>query len=199
MYKQLITTALLATIATSTDGYHFTKYAGNPILIPSETGFDTYGIGSSIVLKDDSMWVMYYNAGDLAMYIPGAYIGRATAQEPKGPWSRSERPVMMRGHKSEWDAGYILPNSILKLENGRYLMYYTAGTEFANRDFGIGMATSGQEDDPFSPDNPDAIGFEYPSLVRMDSVCFMYFDYDVTIGKIGVAVCPADSRSQEMK
>jgi len=130
-------------LATSYDGFNFTKFTGNPLLAPDGTGFDAFTLGPGIVLKDDTTWVMYYNGQELAGYAPGASVGRATAKQLTGPWIRNNTPVLTSGKKGEWDDGFILPCSVMKLENGSYRIYYTGGREISGwKDFFIGMAES---------------------------------------------------------
>ncbi|MFA4865020.1 MAG: hypothetical protein WC605_14775, partial [Bacteroidales bacterium] len=130
-------------LATSTDGYHFSKFGGNPVFASDNQGFDAYGVGAAIVLKEDSVWVMYYNAAEIAGYGPGPYIGRATAKVLTGPWTSGEAPVLTAGSRGEWDAGFVVPNSILEIEDGSYMMYYTGGADFISwKDFSIGIAFS---------------------------------------------------------
>ncbi len=38
-------------LASSIDGFHFTKFIGNPVLSPGENGFDAVTVGPGIVLK----------------------------------------------------------------------------------------------------------------------------------------------------
>jgi len=131
-------------LATSNDGVYFTKFAGNPVLAPDDKGFDAFTTGPGRVLIDDSMWVMYYNGQELAGFSPGKSVGRATASVPTGPWKRNETPVLSSGSKGEWDAGFIIPCSVLKLNDGSYRMYFLGGIEItAWKDFYIGLATSG--------------------------------------------------------
>lgn len=66
-------------IATSPDGFHFTKFGGNPVLAPDGNGFDAYNAGGAIVIWQDSIWVMYYNGSEAVRWGPGPYVGRATA------------------------------------------------------------------------------------------------------------------------
>lgn len=129
--------------ATSYDGIHFTKSGGNPVVSPDEQGFDACTVGPGIVLKNDSSWLMYYNAQDLKAFAPGHFAGRATALSLSGPWLKSENPVIASGNKGEWDAGFIIPSSVLYLEDGSYMMFYSAGTDIALfDDFCVGMAQS---------------------------------------------------------
>jgi predicted GH43/DUF377 family glycosyl hydrolase len=268
--------------ASSVDGFHFEKYAGNPVFTPGSKGFDAFVVGSPVIYKDDSAWVMYYNAAETAIYGPAPYVGRATAKEFTGPWVRRDTPVLKRGHKSEWDGGFIFPNSVLKLEDGTYRIYYTGGKDFPMGDSYIGMAMStdginwvkyndpsttdhpfadsdpvlmatksgnfyndypwsaciiktakgfemyycGSDmkvktekielryarsrdgihweryprnpiykltDDPVTTQRPDLGVFEFPSMVFTDSLVFIYYDYDVSIGKIGMATARVPS------
>ena len=263
-------------VALSSDGYHFSKVEHNPVLAPDKTGFDAYSVGASKVVKDDSIWIMYYNALEIAGFNPGPYIGRAEAAHPTGPWIRSEMPVMTTGKKGEWDDGFVIPSSVIILENGNYLMYYLGGRDYyplkdiylgmamsadgikwrkyndaqtkdhpfvesdpvlfngkgdawdngvvwladvketgqefsmyytgikANgEEFAIGFATSPDgihwekygrnpvftaKDDPY-PGGSEIGGFvENPSLVCLDSLCLMFYDYSTSDEKIGVAV-----------
>ncbi len=130
-------------LATSVDGYHFEKFPGNPVLAPDNMGFDAFTVGPGIVLKKDTTWLMYYNAQEIIAFAPGRHAGRATASSPGGPWSRSETPVISSGSRGEWDAGFIVPSSVMVLEDESYMMFYSGGEDIALWDnFYVGMATS---------------------------------------------------------
>jgi hypothetical protein len=130
-------------LATSEDGLHFSKYHDNPVLSPGEDGPGSYTIGPGILLKADSLWWMFYNAQDLAAFAPGSVAGRATATFLYGPWIKDESPVISSGSKGEWDAGFIIPSSVLMMNDGTFMMFYSAGNDIVLFDeFYIGMATS---------------------------------------------------------
>jgi hypothetical protein len=130
-------------LATSSDGYHFTKFRGNPVLSPDNEGFDAYTVGPGIILKKEPGWLMYYNAQNLRAFAPGPAAGMATAPSPEGPWAQSEDPIIKSGTKGEWDAGFIIPSTVIFLKDGRYLMFYSGGTDIALfDDFCVGMAES---------------------------------------------------------
>ena len=46
-------------LATSTDGFHFAKYAGNPVLTGDGKGYDAFGVAQAQVLKADTGMVIY--------------------------------------------------------------------------------------------------------------------------------------------
>ena len=117
-------------LATSKDGFYFEKYEGNPILAPDGIGYDACLVADAILLQHDTGWVMYFGAGELARFGPGQSIGRATASAITGPWAKDEKPLLMTGSMGEWDAGFIFPGSIVELDDGSYLMYYTGGGDF---------------------------------------------------------------------
>ncbi len=130
-------------LATSSDGYHFTKFLGNPILEGDKTGFDAFGVAQAQVLKEDSVWVLFYNAREIAGFSSGPSFGRATATSLTGPWTRSNEPVLTSGSKGEWDADFIYLGPVLRLDDGSYIMYFSGGDDLASQhDFFIGMATS---------------------------------------------------------
>ncbi|MCK9423662.1 MAG: hypothetical protein M0Q38_13800 [Bacteroidales bacterium] len=130
-------------LAISPDGYHFTRFGGNPVFIPDDKGFDAFSVAQALVLKGDSGWVMYYNSTETAEWGPGPFIGRATATDLTGPWKRIKTPVLTHGGMGEWDADFVIPSSIVKLHNGSWLMYYSGGAQFTILgDYFTGLAFS---------------------------------------------------------
>jgi len=130
-------------LATSTDGYHFTKYKGNPILKGDGKGYDAFGVAQAQVLKADTGWVLYFNGREIAGFNSGPSIGRATSKSLTGPWKRSENAVLTSGRKGEWDADFIYLGPVLALNDSNYIMYYTGSPDInTEKNFFIGMATS---------------------------------------------------------
>ncbi len=129
-------------LATSADGYNFAKYPGNPILTGDQKGYDAFGVGHATILKEDSLWVLYFNAREIAGYGSGQSFGRATAKFLRGPWTKSEEPVLTAGRRGEWDSDFV-SSPVLVKDNGSYRMYYTGGDDlFSHTNIYIGMATS---------------------------------------------------------
>ena len=130
-------------VAISYDGYHFTKYSGNPVFSPANTGFDAYAAGATRTIKINGKWLMFYNALEISGFSPGPCIGKAEATLPTGPWIRSEIPILTTGKKGEWDDGFIIPGSVVVKDDGSYMMFYTGGREYHTfKDFCLGMAIS---------------------------------------------------------
>jgi hypothetical protein len=130
-------------LATSTDGYQFTKYKGNPILRGDGVGYDAFGVAQAQVLKADPGWVLYFNGREIAGFSSGPSIGRATSKSLTGPWKRSDNAVLTSGRKGEWDADFIYLGPVRALNDTTYIMYYTGGPDInTEKNFFIGMATS---------------------------------------------------------
>jgi predicted GH43/DUF377 family glycosyl hydrolase len=148
-------------LATSTDGFHFIKYEGNPILEGDGEGYDAFGVAQAQVLKADTGWVMYFNGRQIAGFSSGQAIGMATAPNLRGPWKKSIEPVLTTGKRGNWDSDFIYLGPVRKLENGSYVLYYTSGAHlFPEGEFYIGMATSAdgvrwkKYNDPATMDGP---------------------------------------------
>jgi hypothetical protein len=148
-------------LATSTDGFHFTKYAGNPVLTGDGEGYDAFGVAQAQVLKADTGWVLYFNGREIAGFSSGAAIGRATSTSPKGPWKKSNEPVLTTGRRGEWDSDFLYLGPVRRLDDDRYILYYTAGEHlFPEGEWYIGMAISkdgihwDKYNDPDTPDRP---------------------------------------------
>lgn len=149
--------------ATSTDGYNFTKSPDNPIFGPDGSGFDAWSVNESILLYENSSWVLFYN-GDASSsgYGPGTGIGRATAPNLSGPWDRLDVPILEAGSAGDWDSYFISPMSVLKDETGAYIMYYSSTiTWFPDGPFQIGMATSDDGTNWIKYDNPETTNPPY--------------------------------------
>ena len=265
-------------LATSKDGFYFEKFEGNPILTCDGNGYDASGVGGPILLIHDSIWTMYFGAAELIRWGPGESICRAMARKITGPWIKDVKPILKTGSIGEWDAGFILPSSLIEMEDGSYRIYYTAGggdfqggvitytglassvdgitwkkyndpfthqhpfeesdpvlplgeksewdsygswSSFVyknhegycmyytgliykdgNQECSIGFAWSkdgihwekfqdnpifGVEDDPYLTTIPERAIIEDSWLVFRDTICYMYYDYGVIVGKIGVA------------
>jgi len=129
--------------ATSTNGLTWTKSISNPVLIGDGAGFDAFLVGDPTILVTNEGWELYYAGQPSPPPFPNNYqIGRATAPHPAGPWTRDDDPVLELGSIGQWDSGFILPDSVLKMADG-YVMYYSGGVDFLAADgVMMGLATS---------------------------------------------------------
>ena len=81
--------------ASSEDGLHWTKYAGNPLL-PLDGNARLESVFSAVPIHDADMWVLYITP-HIGRAHPASVIFRATAPEPTGPWEVSDTPVLEGG------------------------------------------------------------------------------------------------------
>jgi predicted GH43/DUF377 family glycosyl hydrolase len=172
-----------------------------------------YIIPSSILKKEDGMFMLWYTAGSDFTDPSLSYLGLATSKDginwikyndpatPDHPFADSDPLIWNTKHrtnqnKQAWTA------SVLKTRQG-FAMYFTFQAEYDEIEKDeIGIATSRDgihwmeypgnpvytlKDDPVTANNPRARVFEFPSLVFTDSLCFMYYDYGQVINSIGVA------------
>jgi hypothetical protein len=148
-------------LASSTDGYSYEKYQGSPVLVHSENGFDALEVSGATVIEVDTGWIMYYG-GRESGWGPPPFVGRATAPEISGPWTRSLLPVLTIGSPDEWDNDFISPFQIISMDGGGYMMFYTGGNYASGINYQIGMATSPdglvwtKYDDPLTVEAPYA-------------------------------------------
>jgi predicted GH43/DUF377 family glycosyl hydrolase len=146
--------------ATSTDGLTWEKSESNPVFTADDTGFDAdvVSVLGALMVEDD-IWVLYYFAKPNFSTAEG-YVGRATASDLTGPWTREENPVLSPGSAGEWDYPGVLPATVIATDEG-YVMYYFGGDYNASTP-GIGRATSvdginwTKYDDPLTTEPPYA-------------------------------------------
>ena len=172
--------------AFSSDGLAYTKHDANPIFQPDGEGFDAIGVGNATPLLIGDTWMIYYNGsakgerlssgfGGSGWIDGGSRIGLSTAPDPTGPWTTGQI-VLTVGNSREWDAGFIIPASIIATEDG-YRMYYSAAQEPRGQESMCGMATSPdginwiKYDDPNTTEAPfaDSDPVMYPSSTGWDS------------------------------
>ncbi|HET7689342.1 MAG TPA: hypothetical protein VFK41_03120 [Nocardioidaceae bacterium] len=119
----------VATASSVTGPY--TKYASNPILEPSVSGWDSLRVQEPDVhVLDDGTWVMAFMAEDDAFPVAETEkIGIATASDPFGPWTKSaDNPVLDFGDPGEWDAAVVADPSMLRDPSGFWWMQYSGTT-----------------------------------------------------------------------
>jgi hypothetical protein len=145
--------------ASSANGKVWEKYASNPILEGDGTGFDSGAVVGVLAAVEGDAWVLYYLGQQMYGSMSQSGIGRATAPDPTGPWTREENPVLTPGSTGEWDSRGVAPASVIATDEG-YVMYYGGGDLIGDTNVMIGMATSPdgitwtKYDDPATIDSP---------------------------------------------
>ena len=84
-------------------------------------------VTSALVEDDGTLVIYYYTLDNSASPWEGA-IGRATAEDPNGPWTADPEPVLTAGREGSWDSFHVAHPSVIRTEDG-YVMYYTGRTE----------------------------------------------------------------------
>ncbi len=176
---------------TSPDGVTWTEASEDPVLMSDEVPFtDLAALASSAMVEDDGTWVLYFYTWNKSAP-PEGVIGRATAQDPLGPWTIDPEPVLEHGGEDSWDASHIGAPSVLRTDDG-YVMYFEGDSP---DNPGIGMATSAdgvhwtKYDDPattdaaFADSDPvlvsDVEGYRFhqPRVEIIDDKYFMIFRF----------------------
>lgn len=126
-------------MATSPDGYAWTKYGSNPILTHGAGGaWNDYAVGHFIVRKEGATWKAWFEGWQLGGTIK---IGYATSTDGITWTEYGSNPVISNGAGAAWDAGAAIPSGILKVGN-TYMLYYWGGDLADQATWKIGLATS---------------------------------------------------------
>ena len=184
--------------ATSSDGTDWTKDGSNPVLPPSESGWDSKHVGLPWVIKQDSSYKMWYtgsNADDPEAY---AEIGYATSDDGI-TWSKyGSTAVLPKGGTNDWDATGVMDATVIYDEaSTTYKMWYV-GYSASNQ--GIGYATSPDGVVWTKYNNPDTTSDPYinsdpvinlgpggswkddgvfsPTVIKEDGIYRMWYDAD---------------------
>ncbi len=127
--------------ATSTDGIHWTRYSGNPVLTGTPASWEQGSVGIPSVLQDGNTLHMWYLGGQNP---DGGTIGYATS--PDGiHWNRHPSPVF-QATAGSWYADGIFPGTVIK-EKGIFKMWFSGSVGSISQSgptskTGTGLATS---------------------------------------------------------
>jgi len=162
--------------ANSTDGIHWTKYDGNPV-VSTGSGWDSYYAYGPTVIKDGDTYKMWY-----AGYPGGTHTTIGYATSPDGiNWEKyPANPVLNTG--GGWDSRYVENPTVIK-DGAVYKMWYVGNSGAWSS---IGYATSNDGIHwTKSSDNPVLEGEGgnvcRPKVIKDDSVYRMYYRGDETI------------------
>jgi len=140
--------------AWSTDGMHWTKHTGNPVLDIGGTGqWDCEWLDTPEILWDGQEFKLYYY-GD-STYFQGqnnTAIGLAVSADGI-KWTRQGK-VLSRGAPGEWDGKFIeSPAAYYDPSSGIYAMWYTGIDTIGYTTIGLAVSPDGMNwsKDPANP------------------------------------------------
>jgi|GEM_PF-2410040 len=121
--------------ATSSDGFSWSKYSGNPVLtIGSNGAWDDNMVLDPCVLKDAEGYKMWYAGEDGSTQ----RIGYATSSDGISWTKYANNPVLTLGANNNWDDVHVTIPCVLNM-SGTYRMWYSG---YSGQNWGIGHATS---------------------------------------------------------
>ena len=120
--------------ATSTDGVHWTKYSGNPVLdVGSSGSWDAGSVYKPSVIKEGNTYKMWYHG-----YSNMSRIGYATSTDGINWTKHPNNPVLDLGSSGAWDYHGVGEPTVIK-DGNLYKMWYAGYDGWWWR---IGYATS---------------------------------------------------------
>jgi hypothetical protein len=131
--------------AYSPDGISWSKYTGNPVLIPgsSSSWYNTFISGPSVILES-GIYKMWFTAPDLVINSQPTdgkgNIGYATSTNGIN-WTVHPSAVLIAGDQSNWDSASIGEPSVIKVGT-TFHMFYSALDQWTIENFQVGYATS---------------------------------------------------------
>jgi beta-1,2-mannobiose phosphorylase / 1,2-beta-oligomannan phosphorylase len=125
--------------ATSSDGIHWTKYAGNPIFGPGTAAWEIGGANGCSVMPVQGGYKIWYVGSDASFVI--GRVGYATSTDGIN-WKRDtiNNPVLSMGPANQWDEKTVGTPNVLRIGNA-YYMWYSGSDTFGRYD-ATGVATS---------------------------------------------------------
>ena len=131
--------------AYSPDGINWTKYSGNPVIVPgnSSNWFNTAVYGPSVIYENNlyEMWFTGLDAIANSQSTDGkANIVYATSIDGMN-WLIYPSPVLEAGSQNNWDSVVCAEPSVIKVAN-TYHMFYSALDQWTIENFQVGYAWS---------------------------------------------------------
>lgn len=120
-------------VATSSDGKHWTKHPGNPVVTDEPISWWTRYTRTPAVLYDGKLFRMWYNMGM-------DEIGYATSADGLHWEPYSDLPVVSPSVEG-WDSASMNHLDVI-WHDGRYWMFYMGSSQNYITSLSIGMATS---------------------------------------------------------
>jgi hypothetical protein len=189
--------------ATSPDGMHWTKYAGNPVIKPAAIGWEAGSVYTGAVMWSPSGYTMFYE---------GAFkVGRATSVDGVN-WQKDtlHSPVLDVGVSGQWDDVAVISTCVFSTRDTLTMLYIGSRSALVLRQGGIATSSNWGITWTKNPANPvlklgsagrwDASHVEPGTVLRQGNLFEMWYDgtnepSDVNLWKIGHATSsPASIR-----
>ena len=107
--------------ATSTDGYNWTKYPGNPVFLKGGGGtWDSLLVADPMVRYDNGVYHLWYSGRDT---VGNNAFGYATSNDGINWIKFPNNPILTPGSVGSWDSTIIWWPYVLKIDN-TYRMWY---------------------------------------------------------------------------
>jgi predicted GH43/DUF377 family glycosyl hydrolase len=186
--------------AVSKDGLNWVKYAGNPVVTPSELGSDQKGIAAPYVIRLNLTYNMWYSGRSAATPKINKILYATSYDGIR--WTKQPSPVLSpASDPSAWDSTSVYGPAVFW--NGQIFGLWYSGINQSLVAPRIGFATSpdgaswtrSSNNPILSPGPPgswDSAGVEQPSVVQVGNNYMMYYDgYSNSQGqRIGLALSP---------
>jgi predicted GH43/DUF377 family glycosyl hydrolase len=187
-------------LATSTDGLNWVKYAGNPVIKPSELGNDLKYIAAPYVIRLNLTYNMWYT-GKSGVSPNVNKILYATSFDGIG-WTKWPSPVLSPpADPTQWDAGGVYASSVIW--NGQLFGIWYSGINQTGIVPRIGFASSLDGGTwtralsnpilvPGASGTWDSAGVEQPCAIQVGANFMLFYDgYSTHQGqRIGLALSP---------
>lgn len=125
-------------VATSVDGISWTKYQGNPVIVPGSSDWEGYHVYPGPVLNHDGGYEMWYSGEN---YSGNVRIGTATSPDGLVWTKNANNPVLDIGSAGSWDSAYVIASAIVEEDNTLMIWYWGSPNQSGGSE-GTGLATA---------------------------------------------------------
>lgn len=163
---------------------NLTKYAGNPVLAASASGWDSNWVTGPRLYYENGVYYMFYIGGNNSGYeAPPSSIGVATSTDLINWTKYAGNPILSPGSGGAWDSTQIFRPHVFKWGNTYYLFYNGKNTleqiGFATAPNLLGPWTKFAGNPVFGPSNTTgnwspSITSE-PYIVRFNNTWAMFY------------------------
>ena len=165
-------------LATSSDGRHFVKNTGNPILRHNPSGWESVNVGTPSLFKENGVWYLFYHGFDGSKVRIGVASGTTLTDLIK----YAGNPIFSPD-AGAWDSGTAGRRSAVVKEASYYYFAYEGSTDYSfnTAQWSSGLARSTNlldwvkyPSNPVIPQTLSGFGYDGPELVRLDGTWYLY-------------------------